>query len=218
MLTRNKQTFRGKAFENGLTQKTAPIITKELLKIKDKGNPNELNELGESYTEKLQNVISRPSLSQRADIKFWIQAVSVYRALRKFFPFKYDDYTKLNKSLSLCEDHIVNVLSGMGVEESKINYMVHGNYGTFISPFITDYYLFNEARFYCDVPVSSYDLDSARYNIQFADKKLIIQAQTRGPLGSYTIDLAPELEPSNMHVPTNSFMDYLDSEDARGYL
>ena len=218
MLTRNKQTFRGKAFENGLTQKTVPIITKELIKIKDKGNPNELNELGESYTEKLQNVISRPSLSQRADIKFWIQAVSVYRALRKFFPFKYDDYTKLNKSLSLCEDHIVNVLSGMGVEESKINYMVHGNYGTFISPFITDYYLFNEARFYCDVPVSSYDLDSARYNIQFADKKLIIQAQTRGPLGSYTIDLAPELEPSNMHVPTNSFMDYLDSEDARGYL
>lgn len=69
MLTRNKQTFRGKAFENGLTQKTAPTITTELLKIKDKGNPNELNELGESYTEKLQNVISRPSLSQRADIK-----------------------------------------------------------------------------------------------------------------------------------------------------
>ena len=110
MLTRNKQTFRGKAFENGLTQKTAPIITTELLKIKDKGNPNELNELGESYTEKLQNVISRPSLSQRADIKFWIRAVSVYRALRKFFPFKYDDYTKLNKSITLCEHHIVHVL------------------------------------------------------------------------------------------------------------
>lgn len=218
MLTRNKQIFRGKAFKNGLTQKTAPIITKELLKIKDKGNLNELNELGESYTEKLQNVISLPSLSQRADIKFWIRAVSVYRALRNFFPFKYDDYTKLNKILSSCEDHIVDVLLGMGVEKSKVNYMVHGDYDTSISPFITDYYLFNEARFYCDVSVSSYDLDSARYNIKFADKKLIIQAQTRGPLGSYTIDLAPELEPSNMHVPTNSFMDYLDSEDAQGYL
>lgn len=218
MLTRNKQKFRGKAFKNGLTQKTAPIITKELLKIKDKGNPNELNELGESYTEKLQNVISHPSLSQRADIKFWIRAVSVYRALRKFFPFKYDDYTKLNKSLEVCVDHIVSVLLGMGVEKSKINYMVYGDYDTSIFPFTIDNYLFNEARFYCDVPVSSYDLDSAWYNIKFADKKLIIQAQTRGPLGSYTIDLAPELEPSNMHVPTNSFMDYLDSEDAQGYL
>ena len=215
MLTRNKKTFRGKAFKNGLTQKTAPTITKELLKIKDKST---LNDLGECYTEKLQNVISHPSLSQRADIKFWMRAVSVYRALRKFFPFKYDDCTKLNKSLEVCVDHIVSVLLGMGVEKSKINYMVYGDYDTSIFPFTIDDYLFNEARFYCDVPVSSYDLDSARYNIKFADKKLIIQAKTSESLGSYTIDLAPELEPSNMHVPTNSFMDYLDSEDAQGYL